>query len=327
MEKKNYMSISNKELEQMNLESKIEYFIELSKLSLEKQSKLSTRKNIFHKFVATIAPHLRNYDFEIIGEENIPDNGKALFMCNHSGSHEFFTIHEAFDKIGSNVSAFAASNGLSSAIKYIFEKSSTVLVDRNDKNSIENATLTFASRLSNGEPGALFGEGTWNIHPYRAMQPIKIGGAKIAAIADVPVVPTIIEYLEVPDICDSEKDIYSKCIVKFGEPILISRTDSLISQTDKIYNTLVDMRTSIWKEAGCYRCSIEDVNKDVYLNHTYLKKFDALGGVEYDTIQELRYIYAKNGIPLENEYHINVIGEFVPGVTTKEEGKKYIKTR
>lgn len=122
MEKEDYLNLSNKELENMTPEGKINYFNILKEYAKQVVIKKSDRKNIYHRFVAKIAPYLRNYDFEVMGEENIPDDGKALFMCNHSNSHEFFTLHEAFDKIGYNISAFAASDGLNSVIKYIFDK-------------------------------------------------------------------------------------------------------------------------------------------------------------------------------------------------------------
>ena len=96
-------------------------------------------------------------------------------------------------------------------------------------------------------PVIIFGESTWNIHPYRAIHPIKPGGVKIAAIAQVPIIPTIIEYVEVPYCCNREKEIYSKCIVKFGEPQLVSLEESLIIQTNKLYDKLKEMRLEYGK--------------------------------------------------------------------------------
>ena len=45
------------------------------------------------------------------------------------------------------------------------------------------------------------------------MQTIKVGGTQTAMIADTVVVPTIFEYVEIPDIVSKEKELYKKCIV------------------------------------------------------------------------------------------------------------------
>lgn len=325
MNKQQYLNVPLKSEEQMSVKEKEEYYKILQDLALEIKKNPKDLKNKYHKIFSIIAKHIRNYDLKIIGEKNILKNKKALFMANHSCSHEFFTIHEAFEKIGTNISAFATWDEINPIIKYLFKKSSAVLMGRNDKESINNAILSSASKIMNGVPVIIFGESTWNIHPYRAMQPIKPGGVKIAAIAQVPIIPTIIEYVEVPYCCKREKEIYSKCIVKFGEPQYVSLKESLIVQTNKLYDILTEMRLELWKELGISKTSIEDVNQEVYLNHTYLKKFDALGGVEYDTEKELKYILELPKIPRENEYHMNENGDFVPGITTKEKGKKYLK--
>ena len=145
--------------------------------------------------IVQLYPILRNYEYEIIGMEHIPDNGNALFMCNHSNSHDFFTIHEIFEKIGINVSVLAASDDLNIFTKLLFQISDATLFDRSVKSSVEKAMGTYCAKLLEGSAGALFGEATWNLHPYRPMQPLKIGGAKIGAITEKLIVQTIFEYV------------------------------------------------------------------------------------------------------------------------------------
>ena len=78
-------------------------------------------------------------------------------------------------------------------------------------------------KLLHGDTCVIFGEGTWNLHPYKPMQNIRIGGVKAAAIAGVPIVPVILEYVEVPGLCSREKDLYSYVnhtwLKKFGTPL------------------------------------------------------------------------------------------------------------
>ncbi len=45
------------------------------------------------------------------------------------------------------------------------------------------------------------------------MQQIKIGAAYISAISQTKIIPTIFEYVEVPDLVDKEKKIYIKNVL------------------------------------------------------------------------------------------------------------------
>lgn len=53
-------------------------------------------------FISRIAPYIRKYDLDIIGRENIPYNS-VLFICNHSNSHDFFTIQEVWNDLKSQL--------------------------------------------------------------------------------------------------------------------------------------------------------------------------------------------------------------------------------
>lgn len=308
--------LSNKEVEKLTTKEKINYYSKLKKYCIIKE-KHNIKSKIGHEIITQIYPFLRNYDYDIIGIENIPDNGKALFLCNHSNSHDFFTAHEVFKKIGSSVSVLCASDDLNIATEFLFKSCNAVLIDRRNKSSIEKGICSFSTNLIEGMPGVIFGEGTWNLHPYKPMQQIKIGASNIAAISEVPIIPTIFEYIEVPQICSKESQLYSKCIVSFGHPIFISREENLIYQTKMLQITMEEKRLDLWKKIGIMRSTINDINQDIYLNHTYLKKFDALG-FTYDSESESRFLFSKDNKPVENEFHIDESGNFVPGVTYKK---------
>ena len=77
------------------------------------------------------------------------------------------------------------------------------------------------------------------------------------------------------------------------------------------------MRLNLWKKLGIKKESITDINKDVYLNHTYLKKFDAFG-FEYDSDHEFQYLLKNKNGEYENEYKLDEEGNFVPGITHKK---------
>ena len=77
------------------------------------------------------------------------------------------------------------------------------------------------------------------------------------------------------------------------------------------------MRIELWKKLGIKRSSLEDINKEVYMNHTYLKKYGAVG-FEFDSESEFKHILGNNKDTFENEYTINENGDFVPGITQKK---------
>lgn len=317
----NNMESNAKNFEKMSLEEKIEY-LKLVRSSYTKK----TGKNVFQNLMTNLYPFLRNYDYKIQGLENLPDDGRGIFVCNHSNSHDFFTANEVFKKINSNVSVFAADDDLDIFTKTLFSSCNAVLIDRNDKASIERGIINFSEKVINGLPGVIFGEGTWNLHPYKPMQQIKLGSSRISSMTDVPIIPTIFQYVEKDGVCTKESDLYDCCIVRFGKPIVISKTDSLIEQTQKLQTVMEQNRQDIWKSIGINRKNLGDVDKDIYLNHTYLKKFGAFG-FEYDSLSEQQHLYFPKNIQVENEFCLNENNEFAPGITDKKTGKKYVKLK
>ena len=300
--------------ENLSSDDKIKYFNKLKKYCMETYSNNNENVNLM---LYKLFPLMRNFNYEIIGEEFLPDDGCGLFVCNHSNSHDFFTAQEVFKKLGSNVSVFAASDDLNIFSKFIFKSCNSVLIDRYSKDSIQKGIIKFSSKLINGIPGVIFGEGTWNLHPYKPMQPIKIGSAKMAAISDVKIIPTIFEYVEVPMLCNKEKNLYSKCIIKFGEPIKIRKDDNLILKTNLIQFKLENMRLDLWNDLSISKMKLDDVDKELYLNHTYLKKYDAFG-FQYDSEKESKFLLSKNNSFVENEFCLNSNNEFIPGIIKKK---------
>ncbi len=317
------MLLSPKKLDTMPVEERLEYFRNLRDICTG--IKYKKRGNaVYRKLVTTLAPNIRNYDFEIVGEENIPLNGKAIFACNHSNAHDFFTLQEAFKRAGVPITFLASNEDLSPIILNIFEGCGAILMDRSDKNSAEKALLDFASSIHWGGSGVIFPESTWNMHPTRPMQPVKAGLTMVATITKVPIIPTIFEYVESSRTCTKESELYTKVVVRFGAPIYISMDDKLISQTDEVQRAMESTRRAGWKNLKIARESLDDVNPYVYTNHTYLKKFGS-AGAEFDSNREMKYLLEKEGVPVENEYTLTEDGLFVPGIIKKEDEKRFVK--
>lgn len=308
--------LSLKELESLSLEEKEKYYKILKEYCDSIKVNIESKK-ISKKLISLLAPHLRKYKLEIYGDENIPKEDSAIFICNHSNSHDFFTTHEVFNELNRNVTPFGASDCLNFVSLQMFKLGDVTLINRDDRQSSLNGLMKFTKKVIEGEDGIIFGEGTWNLHPIKPMQNIKVGGTQSSIIADKVIIPTIFEYVEVPDIVEKESEIYSRCIVEFGKPIKVKSEDNIIEKTKLIQTTLEEMRKNIWKKLGISKNSLDDINKQVYLNHTYKKKFDALG-FEYDSDHEFQYLLKDKNGNYENEYILNENNDFVPGITHKK---------
>lgn len=125
-----------------------------------------------------------------------------------------------------------------------------------------------------------------------------------------------IEYVEVPELCSKEKELYSKCIAKIGKPIRIDRQKSLIEQNERLQTIMENMRMDLWKENGTYRECIGDIDASVYVNHTWLKKFGT-PLFTFDTQREKNILFVKRGEALDYEWHIDRNGRFKPGIIGK----------
>lgn len=304
------LDLSNRKLEQMSIEEKKKYYEALREYC-SNLKKYSTKVTLVQKILAKTSANSRPFDLEILGKDNLVHDG-ALIMANHSNSHDPFVSIEALNSAHLPATFLASEEGLNKFYITLLKLDRATIINRFDKNVTKNGFYDFTSKLLNGDTCVIFGEGTWNMHPFKPMQNIKIGGAKSAAIARKPIIPTIYEYVEVPKIVKEEKDLYSKVVVKFGKPIEIDESKSLIEQTMMVQNEMVRMRKELWRELGTDRNCIEDVNPYIYINHTWLKKYGSLE-IGVDSEREQKVLLSLDGKPVENEYYYDENGNFAPG--------------
>lgn len=217
-------------------------------------------------------------------------------------------IKEVFSRIKRSVLPLAAWDGLNYVSRLAFYLGNVTFIERSNKDDVENGILKFCSKVLSGNDGLIMGEATWNLHPILPMQKTKAGGVHASLITGKPIVPVIMEYIEVLQLCKKEKELYSRCVVKFGEPIHTSPENNIFEQADIVQTSMELMRRELWAEYGITRDRLDDVDKEIYINHLYLKKFKALG-FKYDSEQESKFLLNK-----ENEYYIDSAGNFVPGI-------------
>ena len=305
--------LSNKEFEELSSSEKIKYYQKLKEDCISiKDSQFDIGQELIHK----VYPIIRGYKLEIEGLENIPRDSNVLFVVNHSNSHDIFTAYEVLSMLNRKGSVMVATDCLNPITTGIFNISNATLLDRRNKEERQKSIYKISNKILRGRDGVVFGESTWNIHPTKVMHNIHQGSSKIAAITQVPIIPTIFEYIEKNDILSDEKKLYRKCIIRFGKPVEVEYTDNPINQSNIIKNELISIRKGIWSEYNINRENISSIDPNLYVNHTYLKKFKAFG-FTYDSKQEQEYLLFLNDEKKENEYCISDNGELIPGITEK----------
>ncbi len=254
-----------------------------------------------------------NQLLEIDGINNLP-NEPFILLCNHSTAHDIFSMYIALEKLGLPVSVMVATDCLNPLSRLVFRTAKSVLFNRNDKISSQNSVLEASAALFSYKNVAIFGEATWNLHPTKVMHDIKKGGSMIGAITGCPVIPTILEYVECPNMVEKENEIYQKIILRFGTAHYVSYEDDIVFQTCEIQKEMEKMRKQIWIENNICRDNFSYIDSKLYLNHTYLKKFGVFG-FTYHSDYEAKFLRSNNGGAIENEYCLDEYSNFIPGVT------------
>lgn len=292
-----------------------------------------TITNGFHKGVQDILgkamdisyklPNSMPYD--VRGIEKIPTDMPCLFVINHSNSHDYPNLMKFLYELSRVrerrcVNTLVASDSLDKKNEMIFNVSGAELIDRFDKDSASQGLANLRQRLREGNDVAIFGESTWNLHPYVPMLVVKKGFAQLASGERVAIVPLIFEYVETKDICYVESELYDKFIVSVCSPYVINENDDLLARANEIRKIMGDARIELWKENKTHKPTLEGrklkaLEEIIYLKHTELKKNGM--GFSYDSVYELdNLLPLGDGFGVENEYIRNEAGLFVP--LTKE---------
>lgn len=306
--------LSDKEVEDLSIEDKKRYYENLRDYCLQLPD---NQPHFGQDLIHRVYPKLIKYQIIPEGDENIPKDKPVIFVVNHSNSHDIFTMYECLSRLGRKASAMVATDCLNPITTTIFKASNATLLDRMIKESRGSSVLRMAHKTYLGYDSFICGESTWNLHPTKSMHNIKKGPVKIQAITKSLIIPTIMEYIEVDNLVQKEKDLYIKCVIRFGKPIEPDYNNSMIDQAQLITAIMSAMRKEIWKEYNITRDQLSDIDPEVYINHTYLKKYTPL--FEYKSEIEQKYLHFNEGEPHVNEYRLDANGILVPGVTEKND--------
>ena len=266
--------LSTKEIEKLTKEERKRYFNTLSDAALKiRVSNLHIGSNI----IELVGPNLRNFEFIIEGEENIPDDVPVVFGANHSNSHDIFIGYEVLGKLGIDGSIMVATDCLNVFTINLFRLAGSTLLDRRIKKSRQHSMLEMTQRMYKKQAGWIFVEGTWNLFPGKVNQDPHVGIANIATATNGVMIPVSMLYKERSGIITKEKDLYTKCVIRFGKPVVPDPNKTPLKNVAEFKKAFDELREQHLKDYDMYYESIDDVPILEYLDHTIVKMFKALG--------------------------------------------------
>ena len=172
----------------------------------------------------------------IVTRNKIPANGNFILMPNHRSYIDIFLV------AAYTPSAFVAKAELT---KWPFlgtgaKLTNTIFVNRSEITSLVSTMNKIKSSVQNNIPVAVFPEGTTSRGPLT--RPFKKGSFKIAADANIPVIPVAIHYKDKNDAWVDDDTFVghflkqmtrpvTKVSVCYGSPLYYSNQNILLQET------------------------------------------------------------------------------------------------
>jgi len=174
------------------------------------------------------------YDVNIEGLENIPE-GAVIYASSHQD------FNDILNSIYANPNHALTLNA--STVKDIIKKllffNGAIFVDRDSKESRNDAKIEMQKSLAKGRSINMYPEATWNCTPSKLHLPFYIGMMDMAKRMGVPVIPVVQEYIYDESVMDGKSHIKSVTI-KFCEPVYVSVCDNIyekLEEFDEIFST------------------------------------------------------------------------------------------
>lgn len=201
---------------------------------------MSVDVDLYYKIVDAMDMFSKVYNrFEIIGEENLPDEGGALLCPMHENYSDPFYVAVAARK---RILHFLAWHGIADmpVIGPLFKRVGAMHTINEswgvaaDRNEVKEVLGVLGDLLRDGETCCVFPTGAikhW-IRPPGATNPYRPGAVRLAASAGVPIIPVglsgtrwvAMNIINLHDFGGPDKGIFipgalpSKVRLKFGEP-------------------------------------------------------------------------------------------------------------
>lgn len=207
---------------------------------------------------------IRKHDFQFY---NFPPKllTNAIYAVNHSCSLD---IPYACEAINKHCYVLIGKQPLNIIDRVFFKLNGAVWVDRKDKLSRNRASCKMINLLNNGANILLFPEGTWNLTPSKPMLPLYWGIIDIAKQSKKPIIPIVLEY------CNE------KCIVAFGESIIINDSDDKKRKIMDLIDAFASLKWAIWENyTYCGYNSFKEWEKEIEQRISDYPKLN----IEYET--------------------------------------------
>lgn len=204
---------------------------------------------IFKKIHELLFPFVRNISKKYIHGELIIDSklsykGPVIYAVNHTNVSD---IPVCFHTLSKQMYVLCGTKSQKLIDSIGFNLNGVVWVDRHSAKSRKKSTEKIYKILSSGGSVMWFPEGTWNLTDNLLMLPMRYGIVKMAAKANVPIVPISIYYFG--------NKIYSTV----GDPITIGINEDVITAITQLRDIMATMKYEQMEACGVYRRT--DVDK------------------------------------------------------------------
>lgn len=220
---------------------------------MTKLMKKADKKKSFHIYRRVLGKCLEKgvIKFKLVKlNEPVKISGPVIYAANHSSMYD---VPVAINYIKKPFTLLAGKENLDIQAKLLFGLNSVRYVQRNSKDSRNDALEYSFKKLENGKSILIFPEATWNLSVNQVMLPLYWGIIKMAQKTGSPIIPMIFEYYD---------DI---CYIKSGNPIYISQVCDQKKAIEDLTGVLGGLRWDIWDIIGPQKR--EDVLKEQFDNY------------------------------------------------------------
>lgn len=180
---------------------------------------------------------------ELVIDNKLLHKESAIYAVNHTNVSDTPVVFHTLNK-QAYILAGTKSQKLLDSIG--FNLNGTIWVDRHSARSKMKSTDKIYRILQSGGSVMWFPEGTWNLTGNLLMLPMRYGIVKMAAKANVPIIPISIHY---------SGDIVFSTV---GNPITVTVNEDAITAITHLRDTMATMKYEQMEACGVYSRTNED---------------------------------------------------------------------
>lgn len=233
---KNYITLSQRDLELYLREYRIERYADIEK------TKIPWWRTPMHYLLVGVLILIRLFEkreVKVILDERIPTDKPVLYACTHIGAHD---VEATFEAIKTPCYLFMADareiyRTLDGIMLYL---NGVIFFDTEDKEDKRVAKGRALSLLKSGGNLLIYPEGAWNITENEIVMPLYAGTAEMAIKTGAEIVPMAIE--------------------RYGERYMVAVGKNLSAEgwniedkyqlTNQLRDALADLKWLIWENEG-----------------------------------------------------------------------------